>query len=83
MIIWRSCPDGGFVVGDTVSGLTSYAAPTSVLAKLAASQPRAFGELMLRDEENNNHNRADFDETNWRLLEKGKTKCRRPDPALT
>lgn len=49
-IVFKLLPDGGFVAGDTESRMTSYAYPTSPLAKVARHSPKTVAEEMLARE---------------------------------
>ena len=64
--------DGGFTCGNTETGLTSYAFPTSVHATAARKNPAYVARAMLRGEEltlsATKATRADFDERQWKKL---------------
>ena len=71
-VVFKMLPDGGFVAGDTVSRLTSYAYPSSPHAETAKKHPRGAASNMLANEEQ--HYRAlnsvkEYDARNWKILE--------------
>ena len=74
MLLWTIEPDGGFRAGDTGTGLTSYAFPTSMLAEMALKSPDDAAFLMLQDQ-SPNPGRSGFDSDNWLLLTEGKLVC--------
>lgn len=49
MIRYRLLPDGGFVAGDTETGRTAYAYPTSPRAEAARKRPEATATAILAD----------------------------------
>jgi len=70
MIVYELLTDGGFVAGDTETGFTSYAYPTSSHATMAKRQAsrvaaemvksaNAFGDIV---------GRSDYDARNWHKL---------------
>ena len=69
---YRLLPDGGFVCGDSATGLTAYAYPCSAHAEAARRAPLATAQAMLAGEQ-----RAfrvfesvrEFDDLNWLRLE--------------
>ena len=73
-IIFRMLPDGGFIVGDRTTGLTSYAFPTSIYAEAARFWPARAATLMLQQENKCAAARAifksvrEFDAQNWNDL---------------
>lgn len=73
-LVYRLDKRGGFVVGDTATGHTSYAHPGSPLAADATEAPEAVAARMAGIANTNPVMLpADFleryDERNWRLLE--------------
>ena len=73
-IVHKLLPDGGFVAGDTHTGRTSYAYPTSPSAKLGRKQPgEAAADMMRRENAISAAARSvggqDYDARNWARLD--------------
>ena len=71
MIKFKLLDDGGFVCGDTVTGFTAYAYPTSVAATKAKRHPDTVAQSMMTVE--NAHPadlgiQIDYDVRNWERL---------------
>lgn len=65
--------DGGFVAGDSITGLTAYAYPTSVDAETAKRDAARIAMEMLNHEISHSYAHAsesgkDYDRRNWKLL---------------
>ena len=74
IILYKVCEDGAFVAGDTESGLTSYAHPTSTHADDARRNARkpAYLERLARDmlkAERHAATRAEYDARNTERLD--------------
>lgn len=72
-IHYKLLPDGGFVAGDDVSGLTSYAYPSSVYADSARRRPLTVAKQMLAGEALTPYTRnveavREYDARNWATL---------------
>lgn len=67
MIVHKFDASGGFIVGNTATGLTSYAYPTSTHATEARRNARKVAAFMV-GHERDSAIRADFDSRNWRDL---------------
>jgi hypothetical protein len=71
-IVHKILKGGAFVCGDTESGITSYAYPTSPSADLARKLPVAVATDMMRREHETLKftlgTRADYDARNWDQL---------------
>ena len=69
MIVFRLLADGGFVAGDTATGRTSYAYPTSEHANIARRLPdRVAREMMKAANAFVGCDTADYDARMWRKL---------------
>lgn len=73
-ILYKVCEDGAFVAGDTESGLTSYAYPTSTHADDARRNARkpAYLERLARDmlkDQRHAAGRAEYDARNIERLD--------------
>jgi hypothetical protein len=72
MILHKRLDDGAFVAGDTVSGRTCYAYPTSEHARKARRGASAVAEKMMVAENAlgawRDQNAKDYDARNWARL---------------
>lgn len=77
-IKFKILPDGGFVAGDTESGLTSYAYPSSPYAISARKNPAKVAATMIRGEgalsRTYSEHAKEYDRKNWETLNKEVTK---------
>jgi hypothetical protein len=60
--------DGGFAAGDSISGVTSYAYPSSFYAQHARRKPGAVAAAMLANENPSLTCRKEYDQRNWKKL---------------
>jgi len=70
-IVWKICEDGSFVAGDTVTGVTSYAYPTSLRVAHAKRNPEREAKEMLANERKEDHETPyglQYDKHNWERL---------------
>jgi hypothetical protein len=70
-IIFKLLSDGAFVAGDTESGMTTYAYPTSTNAEAAKKHPERqsiYAQSMIDSQRRNNGIGADYDDANWQRL---------------
>ena len=67
-MVYRILPDGGFVVGDTKTRITSYAYPTSSFAVAAKTGPERTAREMIRLE-GRGPPMPEYDCPNWRMLD--------------
>jgi hypothetical protein len=68
MLKFNHTPDGAFVAGDTTTGITCYAYPTSEHATKAKKNPLKVAEAMILGEMLSLHESADgkdYDARNW------------------
>jgi len=71
MVVWLMDDDGGFTAGDTATGRTGYAYPTSTHATLACRNPGATARKMMRAAAasiGTPHIVAECDARNWRRI---------------
>ena len=69
MIEYLLDAQGGFTCGDTETGLTSYAYPTSTHATLARRVPERIAAEMVKAAKRFAHlSRADYDTRNWQKI---------------
>lgn len=78
-IVFKLLDDGGFVVGDTDTGRTAYAYPTSPFATKAKKSPVNVAKAMMRNVARDGRSSTviAYDTRNWTKLE------REPLPPLT
>jgi hypothetical protein len=71
MIVYKLDERGGFTAGDTETGITSYAYPSSVWAVTARSKPMKAAQLMISMERECMHESdyaKAYDARNWVTL---------------
>jgi len=70
MIVYELLADGGFVAGDTDTGFTAYAYPTSSHATMAKRQASRIAAEMVASANRFGAvaGRGDYDARNWRKL---------------
>ena len=67
MIVHAMLTDGGFVAGNTTTGLTFYAPPKSTYALRAKKMPYTTAENMMVGEKPSEA-RREYDRVNWGLI---------------
>ena len=71
-IEFKAMRDGAFVTGDTGTGLTSYAYPTSQAATAGRKHPEKTAKaMMLLEAVSTLSDRAEYDDRNWRRINTG------------
>lgn len=75
-IVFNLESDGGFLAGDTETGFTSYAYPTSTHADFAKRQPGAQAKIAaeMMEVEIATPYRVEYDARNWLRLERAGVK---------
>jgi hypothetical protein len=77
-IMYKILPDGSFVAGDSESGLTSYAYPSSEYATKARRNPTEVASAMIKSEgvlsRTYSEYAKEYDRKNWETLNKEVTK---------
>jgi uncharacterized protein (DUF608 family) len=73
-IVFKILPDGGFVAGDTATGVTSYAYPSSIYATAARKKPAKVAADMIQGESSLSRTYSEYakeyDRKNWETLNK-------------
>lgn len=68
MIVHTFDKDGGFIAGDTDTGLTCYAYPSSTHATQAKRASAKVAAKMMKNERSTVHDRSEYDGRHWAKL---------------